>query len=359
MNAISVSSAAVRSVCASFAMLCLLTACDSDNNDLFVDACSSSRIFGSSQAGLVNGCANVARFSNPANVEVDPTGRVFVADFDNDAVRVISTSGIVSTLVSSTSVTPPATFSRPFGLTFAPNGRLYVQTDGNDTGQRDGTTGTIWEVNLTTRLATVVARNLGRPRGIQALQNGNIALSDLTHHTISILNPATAVVTPLAGANDTPGFADGTGNIARFNRPYGIALLTDGSLLVADQNNHRLRRITMLGEVTTVAGGATPGNTNGPVATARFNFPQDVAVVGTAAYVADHDNFLIRRILNGVVTTEAGSGTQGFADGEGASAQFFGLEGIAVTLDGNTLWIADGNNGTGQPFNRVRRLPTQ
>ncbi|MGH8528867.1 MAG: hypothetical protein ACRETN_03350 [Nevskiales bacterium] len=303
----------------------------------------------------MDGPHDVARFSNPVNVEVASDGRVYVADFDNDAIRVISTTGVVSTLVRPADVLP-LTFSRPFGLTIAPDGFLYVQTDGNDVGARDATTGTVWRVDLGTGMATVVARNLGRPRGLQALANGMIAMSDLAHHVVTILNPATGVETLLAGANDTPGFVNAAGPAARFSRPYGLALLPDGSLLVADQDNDRLRQVTLAGVVTTFAGTGVAGTQNGPVATASFNAPQDVAIAGADTYVADHDNFLIRRINAGNVTTQAGNGMQDFADGEGSAASFFGMEGIALNASGSILWIADGNNGNGDPFNRVRRL---
>lgn len=186
-----------------------------------------NRIWGTEQAALVNGDAVTARFSNPVNVEVAADGTVYVADFDNDAVRMISSSGAVSTLVRQ------STFSRPFGLALAADGTLYVQTDANDLGARDSTTGTIWRVNPGTGAVAVVARNLGRPRGIQVLADGRIAMSDVAHHVISILDPATGSVTPLAGAADEAGFEDATGAAARFNRPYGLARLSDGALLVA------------------------------------------------------------------------------------------------------------------------------
>ncbi|MGH8454221.1 MAG: hypothetical protein ACRES4_02455, partial [Nevskiales bacterium] len=193
----------------------------------------------------------------------------------------------------------------------------------------------------------------------QALDNNTLAMSDPEHHVISTLNLTSGVEETLAGMENAPGFVDDTGDLAQFDRPYGLALLSGGSsLLVADQNNHCLRQVTLpAGVVTTFAGiCTTPGSGNGSVATATFNAPQDVAVSGLNVYVSDHDNFLIRRINGGTVFTQAGNGIQGFADGAGTAASFFGLEGIALDASGTTLWIADGNNGTGDPFNRVRRL---
>lgn len=339
-----------------------LTACDNDNNDTVtggvVTPLPAAHIFGTAEANLVNGDAAKSRFSNPANVEVASDGTVFVADYDNDAVRKISPAGQVSTLIRQNN------FQRPFGLTLSEDGKtLFVQTDGNDLGQRNADTGTIWRIDLGASAATpvVIVRNVGRPRGLLALPGGNLALSDIQRHVISVLNPATKVITPLAGSSGNAGFANGNGTAARFNRPYGLALASDGALLVADFNNNSIRKVTATGVVTTFAGlgPAKAGQVNGNLDSATFDGPQDVATSGSSVYVADHDNYVIRKINGNTVSTVAGNGTQGFIDGQGTAAAFFGLEGFAITADGKTLWIADGNNGEGGPYNRVRyiRLP--
>lgn len=333
-----------------------LTGCgdESDSTTTGATPTPSAHVFGNAEGGLVNGSVQNARFNNPVNVEVDDDGNVFVADFDNDAVRVITPTGVVSTLVKQ------ANFQRPFGLTLSTNGRfLYVQTDGNDLGVRNSTTGTLWRVTLSTGAVNVVARNLGRPRGLQALPDGRIAMSDLVQNTVSLFNPTTLDMTLLAGQAGQAGFVNAIGSSARFSRPYGLALDSDGSLLLADQNNHAIRRITLTGVVSTVAGlGASQaGRTDGVQSAATFRAPEDVAVSNGSIYVADQGNHVIRRIRNGIVRTIAGNGTAGYVDADGTSAAFFGLEGIALTPDGATLWIADGNNGDGDNFNRVRYIP--
>lgn len=344
--------------------LSLITACHLDDTDDFTQTTPqpvtprpTTPVFGGAAAGLVDGSVTTAQFSNPVNVEVGQDGMVYVADYDNDAIRRIDPNGQVSTLVKQ------ANFNRPFGLTLSADARdLYVQTDGNDLGQRDSTTGTVWRIALTGQPnPTVIVRNVGRPRGLQALPDGQVAFTDLVKHTVSILNPSNQVITPLAGQSGQAGFVDGTGSIARFSRPYGLALSADGALLVADQNNHSIRKVTRAGVVTTFIGKgpAQAGHVDGVQASATFNFPQDIAVFGQQVYVADHDNHVIRRIADGWVTTPLGSGTQGYAEGSGRSVAFFGLEGIALTPDGATLWVADGNNGDGDAYNRVRWFATQ
>ncbi|RYG35782.1 hypothetical protein EON81_11690 [bacterium] len=305
-------------------------------------------VFGSSEAGLVDGPAPTARFSNPVNVAVAPNGTVYVADFDNDAVRAIDTAGNVSTVIRQDG------FSRPFGMTVANDGTLYVQTDANDSGDRDITTGTVWKHTPGGGAATVVARNLGRPRALLALDDGRILMANLSDNTIAILNPRTSAVTLVAGQAGEGAFADGTGTGARFNRPYGLAKMPDGSFVVADQNNHRIRRFTLSGVVTTYAGTGGAGSVNGSLSTATFNLPQDVEVTANGTvYVADQGNHVIRRIGSNV-TTFVGDGTAGFAEGIGTAARFYGLEGIGLSPNGRRLWIADGNGGDGNDYNRVR-----
>ncbi|MCX6359926.1 MAG: hypothetical protein NT029_08975 [Armatimonadetes bacterium] len=114
-----------------------------------------------------------------------------------------------------------------------------------------------------------------------------------------------AHVETLAGGGD-PGFADGPQSVARFDAPTGIAACPDGSLLIADTQNHRIRRLAADGEVTTVAGGVE-GFADGPAAQARFSAPCGVTLGPDGAiYVADTGNNRVRRVRDGVVSTLAG-----------------------------------------------------
>ena len=342
----------------------MLNACNSndDNNNccgVYGYPYNGDHIFGSGEAALADGSASMARFSNPVNVAVASNGTVFVADYDNNALRAILSNGLVLTVLQRDN------FQRPFGLTIARDGTLYVQTDANDMGQRDATTGTIWKLDRDSGAVTVVARNLGRPRGIVALPDGRIAMSDLVQNVISLLDPGTSppTVTVLAGAAGQNGLINGSGSAARFDRPYGMKLAADGALLVADQNNNVIRRVTLAGVVTTFAGAtanapAAAGSVNGPAASASFNAPEALGIFNDTVFVADQGNHLIREIADGMVTTLAGDGTAGFVDAPGTGAEFFGLEGISAGPDGK-LWIADGTAGsdTPVPYNRVRYIP--
>jgi hypothetical protein len=138
---------------------------------------------------------------------------------------------------------------------------------------------------------------------------------------------AQLAVSPLAGSNPAiqSGSADGTGTAASFNSPSSVAVDSLGNIYVADANNHKIRKVTSAGVVTTLAGSGAIGSANGTGAAATFNFPQGVATDGINVYVADTFNHVIRQIVisSGVTTTLAGTaGTFGSTDGTGAAALF-------------------------------------
>jgi len=173
---------------------------------------------------------------------------------------------------------------------------------------------------------------------------GNLYIADTGNHIIRKRAP-NGTVSTLAGVATVPGTADGTGTAAQFAAPSGIAIDGSGNLYVADRNTHIIRKISPAGSVTTLAGtGLSKGSTDGLGAAARFNTPVAVAVdAGGNVYVADLGNRTIRKITPaGNVTTLAGSpGQSGSTDGTGASARFYGPEGIAVDAAGY-LFVADG-----------------
>lgn len=306
---------------------------------------------GGATPGRADGQGEAAQFSNPVNVVADPLDILYVADFDNGLVRRLTPRGAATTVVDQ------ANFARPFGLALA-NGVLYVQTDSNDTGANDTTTGTIWRVDLAARTAEVVVRNVGRPRGMVGLPDGRIVLADVARHTLTILDPGTGAIAPLAGQDGAPGFADGTGAAAQFNRPYGLALATDGAILVADQENNRVRRVTLAGEVTTFAGSGTAGYQNGTRAEARFNRPQDVAADSLGnVFVSDNGNYRFRKIVGDQVGLLSGDGVPGFRDETLEGSRYYAMEGGTISHDDEYIYVADGTGGeAGLPYHRIRKL---
>jgi sugar lactone lactonase YvrE len=316
----------------------------------------ASTLAGWGNPGYQDGNRQVNLFNNPVNVILGPDDKVYVADFDNSKLRAVDLNGNSTTIISK------QTFSRPFGLAFV-GSTLYVSTDRDCNGQHDPVEsntqqkGAIWKVDVSAKQATCLMDNLGRPRGLAALDDGRIAIADYAHHDIRIYNPSNNTITPLAGTRDTKGFADAAGASAMFDVPYGIVQRNDGKLVVADWANHKIRVVGLDGSVQTIGGGSA-GFADGGMAGAQFNHPQGLSIADNGdIFVTDQDNYRVRKISadGSSVTTVAGSGSAGREDSETATqAKFYGLEGLSVSPDGKTIVVADGNRGESMPYNSIR-----
>jgi len=190
---------------------------------------------------------------------------------------------------------------------------------------------------------TGTAASFAWPAGAAVDGSGNVYVADTFNHLIRKITSA-GVVTTLAGTGSS-GSANGTGTAASFNNPWGVAVDGSGNVYVADQSNHLIRKITAAGVVTTLAGTGSAGSANGTGTAASFNYHWGVAVDGSGnVYVGDSNNHLIRKITSaGVVTTLAGSGSSGSADGTGTAASFRYPTGVAVDGSGN-VYVGDLGN---------------
>ncbi len=256
--------------------------------------------------GSSDGAATVARFNAPQGVAVDGNGNVYIADSGNNTIRKITPGGLVSTLAG-----------------FA-----------GSAGSADGA-GSAARFNL--------------PQGIAVDTASNVYVADSVNDTIRKITPA-GDVTTLAGAANQAGSTDGPGNTARFFYPIGVSVDSSGNVYVADNGNSTIRAITPAGVVSTLAGLAgNGGSDNGTGSAARFSFPTRLAYDQTTGiiYVADTGNNIIRKVtLAGVVTTLAGSpGVPGTSDGIGSAALFDGPRGISVDGAGN-VYVASTNSHT-------------
>jgi sugar lactone lactonase YvrE len=156
--------------------------------------------------------------------------------------------------------------------------------------------------------------------------------------------PAYSWGTP-AGAVLTSGYVDSaSGPSARFNQPHGVALDLAGTAYIGDTLNHVIRTMTTATNVGTLAGTGVSGFANGAALAAQFNRPRGVAVSNnTAVLVADELNHRIRVVSGGVVSTLAGTGVPGFANGAAGVAQFQNPYGVALDTAGN-VYVADRGN---------------
>jgi sugar lactone lactonase YvrE len=318
---------------------------------------------GSGVAGFADGPGTTARFNNPAGMALDRAGNLYVADISNHRIRRVAPDGTVTTVAGTgepgfaNGPVATARFNAPIGLALSPLGALFVAERENHRLRRVAFGG---DVRLFAGAGTIgradglgAAAQFNNPTGLAFDGLGNLYVSDFANHTIRKVTSA-GVVTTLAGTG-VAGFADGPGTTARFNNPAGIAIDAAGYLYVADVSNHRIRRVAPDGTVTTVAGTGEPGFADGPALSAKFAAPSALAVAGDGTvYVADYGNHRIRQIDRaGTVTTVAGTGQQGYADGPGSTARFDTP--VAVTVD-------DAGHLYATEFgNRIRRitLPTR
>jgi len=182
------------------------------------------------------------------------------------------------------------------------------------------------------------------PDGICINASGHIYVADGGNHRIVRLDGSDGEFLTFAGG-DTEGFADGFSQNALFNGPTGVAVTPSGDILVADQENHSIRKVSAEGEVSTVAGCREEGFRDGPAAEAMFNCPTGVACdKHDNIFVVDGGNHRIRKVsVDGIVSTVAGSGKKGYQDGAGAQARFNHPGGIAADKEGN-IYVADYGN---------------
>lgn len=309
------------------------------------------------RSSSLDGKGTTARFEDPYAVAADGAGNVYVADATDHSIRKISADGTVTTLAgkagtfgSSDGSGTSALFRTPRGIAADSAGNVYVADTGNKTVRKITAAGVVSTLaglagqgGSTNGIGT--AARFGSPYGVAVDTAGNVYVMD-TEGTLRKITAA-GVVTTLAGTAGANGFTDGTGTAARFSVPFDLAVDSAGNVYVCDHGNHAIRKVTPAGVVTTLAGSGTAGKADGNGRAASFKFPAGIAVDSSGyVFVADTDNQVIRRISPaGDVTTVAGSGSLGSADGVGTAASFYNPKDVAVDAGGN-LYVADEANHT-------------
>ena len=318
-----------------------------------------STLAGSGTAGYTDGTGTAAQFNFPSGVAVDSSGNVYVADTSNHRIRKITSAGVVSTMAGSGTAGytdgtgAAAQFNTPFGVAIDSLGNVYVADRDSQRIRKITSAGVVSTMAGSGTAGytdgTGTAAQFNFPNGVAVDSLGNVYVADFFNHRIRKISPP-GVVSTLAG-NEFAGYADGTGAAAQFNFPIGVAVDSSGNVYVADRDNNRIRKITPTGVVSTLAGTGAYGFANGPGLSAQFRYPSGVAVDSSGnVYVADIDNNQIRRIMpTGVVSTLAGSGTAGFSNGTETAAQFDQPFGVAIDSLGN-VYVADFAN------NRIRKI---
>ncbi|MDW8169332.1 MAG: hypothetical protein RML74_12745 [Acidobacteriota bacterium] len=314
------------------------------------------------------GPAAQASLNVPMHVVFDNAGNLYVADSGNNRVRKIDPSGVITTVAGSSArgfsgdggSALQARLNMPVALALGDDGTLFIADSGNNRVRAVDPQGVIRTVagggigdGGDPRQAT-----LNLPYGVAVDKRGRLYIADTEHHRIRRLtlgaeNPRIETIagTGLSGYNgdERPAIE------ARLNSPRGLAVDAEGNLYIADTFNHRVRKITPDGVITTVAGTGRAGfSGDGGLATrAELRLPLAVAVDAEGRlYIADAGNNRVRRVeLDGTITTIVGTGKRGFGgdDGPAIAAALDTPAALAFDKDGRLL-IADAGN------HRLRRV---
>ena len=318
------------------------------------------------------GQATEAWLNYPIDVALATDGSLYFSDERNNRIRKVGPDGIIQTVAGSGRGGSsygfdggPATIAGlflPTGVVVLGDGTIMFSEFGNHRVRRVGTDGII-----TTVAGQIVpgfsgdgsdASNayLSGPWGLAFGVDDSLYIADSINNRIRRIQP-NLIITTVMGL-ETAAVPNGDGlpaTNARLASSAGLAFAGDGSLLIADSDNHSIRRIDGSGLISTIAGTGVPGfsGDGGPAAAAQFNLPESIAIGDDGViYIADFQNHAIRRIgTDGNVSTVAGTGQPGFS-GDGGPAIHAQLQqpfGIAIATDG-TLYVADSGNG------RVRRV---
>jgi len=325
---------------------------------LHAQSISIHTLAGNTSPGSTNGFGSNARFDHATAVTADPAGNVYVADTENGTLRKISPNGFASTLAGSPGVFgyfdglgANARFYGPEGIVADSAGQIYVADCANGTIRKVTAAGVVRTFagtpgSFNSFDGSGTSARFFHPEGLALDNAGSLYVCDSWNHTIRKISVA-GDVTTLAGLAGYFGAADGTNSKARFNRPCGIVVDSATNIYVADCFNHTIRKITANGLVSTIAGLAGVwGSADGTNNTARLHLPQGLALSPSGElFFADSGNQTLRKAspsgTNWVVTTVCGlNGLAGSQNGTGSGASFSFPSGLAFDSAGN-LYVAD------------------
>ena len=318
-------------------------------------------------AGSDDGPSAAATFNRPSGLAYHAgTGTLYVADTGNHLIRAISATGTVSTYAGTAGVAgylngtdTAAQFNAPNGITLDAGDTLYVADTGNHALRRIDGTGAVTSFagagtpdNPGSDDGTGSAARFRSPEDLAfspATASGYLVVADTGNHSIRKVAIGTAAVTTHSGQSGTPGLATGNSAASRFRAPRGIAIDAAELIFVADTGNHLLRTVSRTSGSSTILAGVSsgstgvPGSADGDRTSASFNGPVGLGTSsGNTIYVVDTGNHVVRRVVDGVVTTHQGSAPHPGSSNPSPST-FRGPVGAVVLSDG-TIVVADTGN---------------
>ncbi|MEW6467572.1 MAG: T9SS type A sorting domain-containing protein [Bacteroidota bacterium] len=309
------------------------------------------------------GLATMAKVNFPGGMAVDASGNLIIADEFNNRIRMVSTSGIITTIVGTGvagsggdgGAATAAQLNLPFSVTLDGAGNLYIAEYGGHRIRKVNASGIITTVAGTGTAGfsgdggSATLAQLNNPTGVAIDGLGNLYIADWNNNRIRMVNTS-GVMTTVAGTG-APGFSGdgGPANVAQLNKPIDVDIDLNSNIYITEQNNNRVRLVNSLGVISTYVGtgSAGYGGDGGNAVMAQINSPAGSALDTSGnLYIADFNNNRIRKVdAWGTITTFAGTGTAGFS-GDGGPANLAQLNlpnGVIVSLSG-CLYITDNLN---------------
>ncbi|MBK6980993.1 MAG: VCBS repeat-containing protein [Betaproteobacteria bacterium] len=330
---------------------------------------------GSPSFGGDGGPAAAAALDAPCGLAFDTAGNLYISDKNNFRVRRMSPDGVIHAFAGNgpylfgyTEDGIPATqtvLSRPHAVATDAAGNVYIDTPETERIRKVDPSGIISTVagigpvgygGFVGDGGPATRSTLRHPARIAVDVAGNLYIPDSDDARVRKVS-AGGTITTTAGIGRYGGGALGDGGPAvseRLRNPQAVATDATGNLFIVDSLDHRIRKVSASGIITTVAGNGSFGfsGDGGAATEAELNSPSDVAVDATGnLFIADRHNGRIRRVnTSGIISTIAGNGS-GLASGDGGPATAAGLDPIAICLDASdNLYVADFGN------NRVRKI---
>ena len=316
---------------------------------------------GSGTSNYSDGTGILAAFDQPNSIVSNGTD-IFVADKENQVIRKITSAGVVSTYAGNGNwahdreegLKTDVGFARPKLLAFNSAGEMFVFEDGRQRISKIDASGNVTKVigdGYGDQNGTKTDTQFGNINGMAFDSAGNLFVSD---------QGKIRKITFAAGSGDASseafagtgnwGYVEGAGTDAEFREPAGIVVDASDNLYVADRHNHRIRKITQSGEVSTFAGDGH-GYQDGSLLSARFESPYGLSIDSSGdIFVSTLDGNRIRKIdvSESTVSTVAGSGKQGFLDSNLLSSKFRYPRSILATS--SAIYVADTDN------HRIRKI---
>ena len=316
------------------------------------------------------GAATSAQLDYPVGVAVDISGNVYIADIYNRKIRMVTSSGIITTFAgtgdSGSSGDGGAAISArigyPYGVSVDISGNVYIADTDNNKIRMVNSTGIITTFAGTGTKGgsgdggAATSAHLSSPRGVSVDISGNVYIADGYNHKIRMVN-STGIITTFAGTGTAGSSGDGSAaTAAQLAYPYGGSVDMSGNVYIVEYVNKKIRMVNSKGIITTFAGTGTAGSSGdgGAAISAHLNGPKGMSVdISGNVYIADSgSNKILMVNSTGIITTIAGTGSYGSGGDGGAatSAQLNGPDGVSVDISGN-VYIAD--------YSKIRKVVVQ